>query len=109
VRWVDELEVPILRGREVVGVAQDDEPPIGTRREGGGVGPVDRLHGGSPYGSSSASNASSTRAIPRWTTCERRSSRPRRIAGMLTALDLCSWISMHGRATTSRGPVVFDG
>jgi 2-polyprenyl-6-methoxyphenol hydroxylase-like FAD-dependent oxidoreductase len=102
--WVEELGVPILRGREVVGLAQDDEgvdvaladgdslrasylvgcdggrsvvrkaagiafpgfdpsisfmiaevemdqePEIGVRREGGGIGPVDRQKGGSPYG-----------------------------------------------------------
>jgi 3-(3-hydroxy-phenyl)propionate hydroxylase len=28
----------------------DEEPEIGVRREGGGIGPVDRVHGGSPYG-----------------------------------------------------------
>ena len=102
--WVDELGVPILRGREVVGFTQDDtgvdvelsddtslraeylvgcdggrslvrkaagidfpgldpstswmiaevemdeEPEIGMRREGGGIGPVDRAEGGGPYG-----------------------------------------------------------
>ena len=102
--WVDELGVPILRGREVVGFAQDDtgvdvelsdgtslradylvgcdggrslvrkaagidfpgldpstswmiaevemdeEPEIGMRREGGGIGPVNREEGGGPYG-----------------------------------------------------------
>ena len=102
--WVDELGVPVLRGREVVGFAQDDEgvdvelsdgttlraaylvgcdggrslvrkaagiefpgldpsaswiigevemrdePVIGTRREGGGIGPVNRAEGGGPYG-----------------------------------------------------------
>ena len=102
--WVDELGVPILRGREVVGFAQDDtgvdvelsdgrslraeylvgcdggrsvirkaagidfpgwdpttswmiaevemdeEPEFGMRREGGGIGPVDRVEGGGPYG-----------------------------------------------------------
>jgi 3-(3-hydroxy-phenyl)propionate hydroxylase len=102
--WVDELDVPILRGREIIGctsdddgvsvdvsegsslraeylvgcdggrsvvrkaaaiefpgsdattswmvaeVEMDDEPPIGARREGGGIGPVDRVNGGSPYG-----------------------------------------------------------
>jgi 3-(3-hydroxy-phenyl)propionate hydroxylase len=101
--WVGELEVPILRGREVVGFAQDEagvsvqlsddaslraaylvgcdggrslvrktagidfpgldpstswmiaevemdeEPEVGMRREGGGIGPVDRLEGGGPY------------------------------------------------------------
>jgi 3-(3-hydroxy-phenyl)propionate hydroxylase len=101
--WVGELGVPILRGREVVGFAQDDtgvhvelsgntslrteylvgcdggrslirkaagidfpgldpttswmiaevemdqEPEIGMRREGGGIGPVNRLEGGGPY------------------------------------------------------------
>jgi 3-(3-hydroxy-phenyl)propionate hydroxylase len=101
--WVAELGVPTLRGREVVGLAQDDacvdvelsdgsslraaylvgcdggrsvvrraagiefpgldpstswmiaevemnDPEIGVRPEGGGIGPVDRVHGGSPYG-----------------------------------------------------------
>jgi 3-(3-hydroxy-phenyl)propionate hydroxylase len=102
--WVDELGVPILRGREVVGFAQDDagvdvelsddtiiraeylvgcdggrslvrkttgidfagwdasasymiaevemdeEPEIGMRPEGGGIGPVNREQGGGPYG-----------------------------------------------------------
>jgi 3-(3-hydroxy-phenyl)propionate hydroxylase len=102
--WVDELGVPILRSREVVGFAQDDEgvdvelstgtmlrtaylvgcdggrslvrktagiefpgldpsaswiigevemrdePVIGTRREGGGIGPVNRAEGGGPFG-----------------------------------------------------------
>lgn len=101
--WVDELGVPILRGREVVGFAQDDagvdvelsgdtplraeylvgcdggrsgvrkaagidfpgldpstswiiaevamdeEPELGMRREGGGIGPVNREGGGGPY------------------------------------------------------------
>ena len=102
--WVEELGVPILRGREVVGFAQDDtgvdvevsgdsqfraqylvgcdggrslirkaagidfpgwdpsisfmiaqvemdeEPEIGMRPEGGGIGPVNREKGGGPYG-----------------------------------------------------------
>ena len=102
--WVDELGVPILRGREVVGFAQDDtgvevelsddttvrakylvgcdggrslvrktagiefagwdasasfmiaevemdeEPEIGMRPEGGGIGPVNREEGAGPYG-----------------------------------------------------------
>ena len=102
--WVDELGVPILREREVVGFTQDgagvdvelsggtalragylvgcdggrsvirkaagidfagfdasrsyliaevemdEEPEIGMRPEGGGIGPVDREKGGSPYG-----------------------------------------------------------
>jgi 3-(3-hydroxy-phenyl)propionate hydroxylase len=102
--WVDELGVPILRSREVVGLAQDDtgvdvqmsgaaslraeylvgcdggrsvvrkeagidfvgwdpttswmiaevemdeDPEIGTRPEGGGIGPVNRVEGGGPYG-----------------------------------------------------------
>jgi 3-(3-hydroxy-phenyl)propionate hydroxylase len=101
--WVGELGVPILRGREVVGCAQDDtgvdvelsgdtslraeylvgcdggrslirkaagidfpgldpstswmiaevemdeEPELGMRREGGGIGPVNRLEGGGPF------------------------------------------------------------
>ena len=101
--WVDELGVPILRGREVVGFAQDDtgvdvelsdgtslraeylvgcdggrslirkaagidfpgldpstswmiaevemdeEPEFGMRREGGGIGPVNRAEGGGPF------------------------------------------------------------
>ena len=103
--WVlGDLEVPILRGRDVVGLAQDDagvdvalsgdtslraeylvgcdggrsvvrkaagidfpgldpstswmiaqvemdeEPEIGARPEGGGIGPVNRVEGGGPYG-----------------------------------------------------------
>ncbi len=102
--WIDELGVPILRGCEVVGFAQDDtgvdvdvsddtsiraeylvgcdggrslirkaagidfpgwdptssfliaevemdeEPEIGMRPEGGGIGPVNREEGGGPYG-----------------------------------------------------------
>lgn len=102
--WVEELGVPILRGREVVGFAQgdtgvvvemsdgqtiraeylvgcdggrslirkmagidfpgwdpttsyliaqvemDQEPQIGMRPEGGGIGPVNREKGGNPYG-----------------------------------------------------------
>jgi 3-(3-hydroxy-phenyl)propionate hydroxylase len=102
--WVGELGVPILRGCEVVGFAQDDsavdvelsgdtslraeylvgcdggrslirkaagidfpglapstswliaevemdeEPELGMRREGGGIGPVNRLAGGGPFG-----------------------------------------------------------
>jgi 3-(3-hydroxy-phenyl)propionate hydroxylase len=102
--WVEELGVPILRGSEVVGFAQDDtgvdvelsdgttlraeyligcdggrslvrktagidfpgwdpttsyliaqvemneEPEIGMRPEGGGIGPVNREEGGNPYG-----------------------------------------------------------
>ena len=102
--WVGELGVPILRGCEVVGFAQDDtgvdvelsgdtslraeylvgcdggrslirkaagidfpgldpstswmiaevemdeEPEIGVRPEGGGIGPVDRVKGGGPFG-----------------------------------------------------------
>jgi 2-polyprenyl-6-methoxyphenol hydroxylase-like FAD-dependent oxidoreductase len=102
--WVDELGVPILRGREVVGFTQDDggvdvevsdgttlraqylvgcdggrsivrkisgiefageaptkswlraevefddEPIVGVRPEGGGIGPIDREKGGGPYG-----------------------------------------------------------
>ncbi|HEY4867210.1 MAG TPA: FAD-dependent monooxygenase [Candidatus Dormibacteraeota bacterium] len=101
--WVGELGVPILRGCEVVGFAQDDtgvdvelsgdtslraeylvgcdggrslirkaagidfpgwdpstswliaevemdeEPEVGMRREGGGIGPVNRLEGGGPF------------------------------------------------------------
>jgi 2-polyprenyl-6-methoxyphenol hydroxylase-like FAD-dependent oxidoreductase len=102
--WIAEIEVPILRGSEVVGLEQDDagvdvelsggtslraaylvgcdggrsvvrkaagiefpgldpstswmiaevemeeEPEIGVRPEGGGIGPVDRVNGGGPYG-----------------------------------------------------------
>src|SRR5947207_264715 len=102
--WVGELGVPILRGREVVGFAQDDtgvdvevsgdtslraeylvgcdggrslirkaagidfpgldpstswmiaevemdeEPQVGMRPEGGGIGPVNREEGGGPFG-----------------------------------------------------------
>jgi 2-polyprenyl-6-methoxyphenol hydroxylase-like FAD-dependent oxidoreductase len=101
--WVEELGVPVHRGREVTGFVQDDEgvdtelsdgsvlrarflvgcdggrsvvrkvagidfagwdattswivgevemdetPEIGMRPEGGGIGPVDRVNGGSPY------------------------------------------------------------
>ena len=101
--WVEDLGVPILRGREVAGFTQDetgvgvdvpgvgplraaylvgcdggrslvravadiefaglepstswmiaqvemdDEPTIGQRPEGGGIGPVNRLEGGNPY------------------------------------------------------------
>ena len=31
-------------------VEMDDEPVIGVRREGGGIGPVNRVEGGGPYG-----------------------------------------------------------
>ena len=31
-------------------VEMDEQPEIGMRREGGGIGPVDRLKGGGPYG-----------------------------------------------------------
>ena len=31
-------------------VEMDEEPEIGVRPEGGGIGPVDRVNGGSPYG-----------------------------------------------------------
>ena len=102
--WIEELEVPVLREREVVGFAEgdggvdvalsdstslrahylvgcdggrsvvrktagigfvgtdpttswliaevdmDDEPEVGVRREGGGIGPVNREEGGNPYG-----------------------------------------------------------
>jgi 2-polyprenyl-6-methoxyphenol hydroxylase-like FAD-dependent oxidoreductase len=101
--WVDELAVPIVREREVIGCTQDDagvdvelsdgqsrraaylvgcdggrsavrkaagiefpgwdattswliaevemdEPEIGMRPEGGGIGPVDRVQGGGPFG-----------------------------------------------------------
>jgi 3-(3-hydroxy-phenyl)propionate hydroxylase len=101
--WVNELEVPIRRGCEVVGLGQTDkgvevqlsdasslraqylvgcdggrslvrkaaaidfpgwdpsasfmiaevemdDPEIGVRREGGGIGPVNRAEGGGPYG-----------------------------------------------------------
>jgi 2-polyprenyl-6-methoxyphenol hydroxylase-like FAD-dependent oxidoreductase len=102
--WVEELGVPTLRGRDVVGLSQgdagvdvelsggtslraqylvgcdggrsvvrraagidfpgldpstsfmiaevemDEEPVIGLRPEGGGIGPVDRVKGGGPYG-----------------------------------------------------------
>jgi 2-polyprenyl-6-methoxyphenol hydroxylase-like FAD-dependent oxidoreductase len=102
--WVDELAVPIVRERDVVGFAQHDdsvdvalsdgttlragylvgcdggrsvvrktagidfvgteattgwliaevtmaeEPEVGVRREGGGIGPVNREQGGNPYG-----------------------------------------------------------
>jgi 2-polyprenyl-6-methoxyphenol hydroxylase-like FAD-dependent oxidoreductase len=101
--WIDELGVPILRGREVVGLAQDgdgvdvelpgntslraqylvgcdggrsvvrkaagidfpgldpstswmiaevemdEQPEIGLRPEGGGIGPVNRVDGGGPF------------------------------------------------------------
>jgi 3-(3-hydroxy-phenyl)propionate hydroxylase len=101
--WIDELGVPVLHGRDVVGFTQDDagvdvelsdgttllagylvgcdggrsavrqaagiefagldpsisfmiaevamtdEPPVGVRREGGGIGPVDPQQGGNPY------------------------------------------------------------
>ena len=112
--WVGELGVPILRGREVVGFAQDDtgvdvelsddtslraeylvgcdggrslirkaagidfpgldpstswmiaevemdeEPEIGMRPEGGGIGPVNREEGGGPYGVVLHENGTST-------------------------------------------------
>ena len=102
--WVEELQVPMLRSREVVGFVQDErgvtvevsdgttvraeylvgcdggrssirkaagigfpgadpsvsfmiaevvmaeEPHVGMRPEGGGIGPVDRVKGGNPYG-----------------------------------------------------------
>ncbi len=100
--WVEELAVPVVRGTELTGFAQDDtgvevelsdgrslradylvgcdggrsgvrkaagidfvgldpstswmiaeldldEPQLGVRREGGGIGPVDRERGGGPY------------------------------------------------------------
>ena len=128
--WVDELGVPILRGREVVGlragrrrastsscptarrcerrylvgcdggrslvrkaagiefpgldpstswiiaeVEMDEEPEIGTRREGGGIGPVNRAEGGGPYGVVLREDGtSSTTASRRSRTCARRSS-----------------------------------
>src|SRR5262249_9180613 len=31
-------------------VDMDDEPEIGVRREGGGIGPINRASGGGPYG-----------------------------------------------------------
>jgi 3-(3-hydroxy-phenyl)propionate hydroxylase len=31
-------------------VEMDEEPKVGVRREGGGIGPVDRVRGGGPYG-----------------------------------------------------------
>ena len=31
-------------------VEMDEEPEVGVRREGGGIGPVDRVKGGGPYG-----------------------------------------------------------
>ena len=112
--WVDELGVPILRGCEVVGFAQDDtgvdvelsgatslraeylvgcdggrslirkaagidfrgldastswmiaevemddEPEIGTRPEGGGIGPVNRAEGGGPVRGSAQRTAGRT-------------------------------------------------
>ena len=102
--WIEELEVPVMRGTEVSGIAQDErgvdvqlsdgrslragylvgcdggrslvrkaagmdfagwdastsyiiaevemreQPQIGVRREGGGIGPIDRTKGGGPYG-----------------------------------------------------------
>ena len=129
--WVDELGVPILRGREVVGFAQDDtgvdvelsgdtslraeylvgcdggrslirkaagidfpgwdpttsyliaevemdeEPEIGMRPEGGGIGPVNREEGGGPYGVVLLEKARRThRASPPCRTSARRSSPP---------------------------------
>ena len=143
--WVGELGVPILRGREVVGFAQDDtgvdvelsddtslraeylvgcdggrsvirkaagidfagldpstswmiaevemdeEPEIGMRREGGGIGPVDRAEGGGPYrGRAQGTSRSSTPASPRWTISARRSSP---CTGRTSALHSPTWIS----------------
>ena len=129
--WVGELGVPILRGREVVGFAQDDtgvdvelsgdtslraeylvgcdggrsvvrkaagidfpgldpstswmiaevemdeEPEIGMRREGGGIGPVNRAEGGGPYGVVlQGTSTSTTPASPPCRISARRSSSP---------------------------------
>ena len=128
--WVEELGVPILRGREVVGFAQDDtgvdvelsgdtslraeylvgcdggrslirkaagidfpgwdpttsfliaevemdeEPEIGMRPEGGGIGPVDRAEGGGRTGSYCSRSTSNTPASPPCRTSARRSSPP---------------------------------
>ena len=129
--WVDELGVPILRGREVVGFAQDEtgvdvvlsddaslraaylvgcdggrsairktagiefpgldpstswmiaqvemdeEPEVGVRREGGGIGPVDREEGGGPYGVVlKEQQVDHDRRAHAATTCARPSSTP---------------------------------
>ena len=142
--WVDELGVPILRGREVVGFAQDDtgvdvelsddtslraeylvgcdggrslvrkaagidfpgldpstswmiaevemdeEPEIGMRREGGGIGPVDRAEGGGRPGRAHGTSTSSTPASPPCRTSARRSSPS---YGTDYGLHSASWIS----------------
>ena len=127
--WVGELGVPILRGCEVVGFAQDDtgvdvelsgdtslraeylvgcdggrslirkaagidfpgldpstswmiaevemdeEPEIGMRREGGGIGPVNREEGRrADSGSCSRNDTSNTPATPAWANSARHSS-----------------------------------
>ena len=143
--WVGELGVPILRGREVVGFAQDDtgvdvelsgdtslraeylvgcdggrslvrkaagidfpgldpstswmiaevemdeEPEIGMRPEGGGIGPVNRAEGGGPYRVVlTRTRASSTPASPPWRISARRSSPP---TGRTTGCTARRWIS----------------
>ena len=58
-------------------VEMDEEPEIGMRREGGGIGPVDREDGGGPYGVVLKERAGRTRpASPRWRISARHSSSP---------------------------------
>ena len=143
--WVGELGVPILRGCEVVGFAQDDtgvdvelsgdtslraeylvgcdggrsvirkaagidfpgldpstswmiaevemdeEPEIGVRPEGGGIGPVNREKGGGPFGVVLKERARRThRRAHAGRTSARHSSPP---TGRTSELHSPSWIS----------------
>ena len=128
--WVEELGVPILRGCEVVGFAQDDtgvdvevsddttiraeyvvgcdggrslirkaagidfpgwdptssyliaevetdeEPELGMRPEGGGIGPVNRRRAEGRTGSCCSRRRSSTPVSPPWRSSARRSTLP---------------------------------
>jgi 2-polyprenyl-6-methoxyphenol hydroxylase-like FAD-dependent oxidoreductase len=53
VRSVAGIDFPGTRASAswmIAEVEMDEEPDVGVRPEGGGIGPVDRVHGGSPYG-----------------------------------------------------------
>ena len=55
-------------------VEMDEQPEIGMRPEGGGIGPVDPQEGGGPYRVVLLEGtASSTRTSPPWRTSARRS------------------------------------